>query len=727
MKEYSNTKFENKGWRPFHKLYACCFFILTISCTTTKKSLLKQNNLASETSSYLLQHAENPVNWQPWDEILYRDENDNNKLVIVSIGYSSCHWCHVMEKETFEDKSIADLMNEKFLSIKVDREENPDVDKVYMTALQLLTGSGGWPLNAICLPNGKPIYAGTYHTKKQWMQILENIQKRYESDPDQLSELAEKIAEGIQSVNIIVPPEETKPFNNSFLDDPVKDWKQNLDFNYGGEIQEKKFINPVKLDFLRVFKTTTKDSLLEKYLNLTLDKISSGGIYDALEGGFFRYSVDPYWNLPHFEKMLYDNAQNIGTFSDAYKENPKPIYKDIVYETISFLKKRMAANNGGFFAAIDADNTSGEGGYYTFNKNEIEIIAENNLQLFLDYYGIDFEKPIMEDLFILKKIYPESQFTANKKITEKRLKKLKEFWEYNIKQITIDRDFPLVDNKIITSWNALAILGLNKASQAFGEEKWLLQAEKTFSFLVDNLFKSDILYHTYQNNMPKVVGFLEDYVFLSAAALELYKSTGEKYYLDWSVKICDIIIDKFQVKENPFFTYKMKDPLISKVFDLNDLTIPSSNAVMAHTLFDIGQLLDREDYLNRVQSMLETIQPDVENGISYYSHWASLYVKYAFTRHEIIVIGPKAREFSREIQKEYFTNILFQQSSVASELPFLKDRYSENETLIYVCKNNVCFAPEDSVEAALSKLKSFETQDKTPNSRNISIYDINLN
>jgi uncharacterized protein len=710
-----------------HQLYACCLFILSISCTSNKKSLLKQNNLASQTSSYLLQHAQNPVNWQPWDEKLYQEENATNKLVIVSIGYSSCHWCHVMEKETFEDKSVADLMNEKFVSIKVDREENPDVDKVYMTAVQLLTGGGGWPLNAICLPNGKPIYAGTYHTKKQWIGILEKIQKRYESDPKQLSELAEKIAEGIQSVNIIVTPEETKPFNNSFLVDLVEDWKQNLDFDYGGEIQDQKFINPVKLDFLRVFKTTTKDSLLEKHLYLTLDKISSGGIYDALEGGFFRYSVDPYWNVPHFEKMLYDNAQNIGTFADAYKENPKPIYKDIVYETISFLKNRMSADNAGFFAAIDADNSSGEGRYYTFNKNEIETIAEDDLQLFLDYYGIDFEKPIMEDLYNLKKIYPESQFTVNKKITEKRWKKLKELWEYNIKQIISKRDFPLVDSKIITSWNALTLLGLNKASQAFGEEKWLSEAEKTFSFLVENLFKNDILYHTYQNNMPKVVGFLEDYALLSAAALELYKSTGEKYYLDWSEKISDIIIDKFQVKENSFFTYKMKNPLLSKVFDLNDVTIPSSNAVIAHTLFDLGQLLGREDYLNRVQSMLETIQSDIENGISYYSHWASLYIKYAYTRYEIIVIGPKAREFSREIQKEYFTNILFQQSSVPSELPFLKDRYSENETLIYICKNNVCFAPEDSVEAALSKLKSFETQDKTPDSRNISIYDKNLN
>ena len=705
---------------------AYCILFLSLSCSPKKNTALNQNNLSYETSSYLLQHAKNPVNWQPWDENLYQNENTSNKLIVVSIGYSSCHWCHVMEKETFEDRDVAEFMNEKYVSIKVDREENPDVDKVYMTAVQLLTGSGGWPLNAICLPNGKPIYAGTYHTKNEWTQVLENIQKRYEDNPKQLTELADKITEGIQSVNVFAPVED-KPFTTFYLDEPIDNWKQNLDFEYGGEIQDQKFINPVKLDFLRFFQTLKKDSLLREHLDLTLNKISRSGIYDALEGGFFRYCVDPYWEVPHFEKMLYDNAQVIGIFADAYKQDSNPIYKDVVVKTISFLKKRMAAEKGGFYASIDADNSSGEGRYYTFSKNEIKQIAGNNLQLFIAYYGVDFEKPTFDTLFTLKKAYVDNQFVEFYNIKEKRWEEIKNNWEFNIKKITKARDFPLIDNKIITSWNALTILGLTKSYQAFGEENWLLEAEKTFAFLVKNLFVKDVLYHTYQNNAPKVNGFLEDYAFLSAAALELYKSTGKEPYLHWSEKISEIIVEKFNAKDHQFFTYKMENPLLSKVFDLNDVEMPSSNAVIAHTLFDLGHLLERKDFLKTAQSMLQTIMQYLEGNISYYSHWASLYVKHAFPRYEVIVTGSKAKIVSEKIQKKYLTNVLFQQSTVASELPLLKDRYSENETLIYVCKNNVCFAPETSVEAALLKLNDYEAQNKNLKRTNIFNLDSNLN
>jgi uncharacterized protein YyaL (SSP411 family) len=715
-----------KNIKQLIKHFACCFLILFLSCSPKKNTTLNQNNLSEESSTYLLQHAKNPVNWQPWDENLYRNENTSNKLIIVSIGYSSCHWCHVMEKETFEDKNVADFMNEKYVSIKVDREENPDVDKVYMTAVQLLTGSGGWPLNAICLPNGKPIYAGTYHTKNEWTQVLQNIQKRYEENPKQLFELADKITEGIQSVNVFAPAED-KPFTTFYLDKPIDNWKQNLDFEYGGEIQDQKFINPVKMDFLRVFQTLTKDSLLNEHLSLTLNKISRSGIYDALEGGFFRYCVDPYWEVPHFEKMLYDNAQVIGMFADAYKQNSNPIYKDVVVKTISFLKKKMAAENGGFYASIDADNSSGEGRYYMFSKNEIMQIAGKNLQLFMDYYGIDFGKPTLDTLFTLRKAYADSQFVKLYGIKEKRWKEIKNEWESNLRHITSIRDFPLIDNKIITSWNALAILGLTKSYQAFGEESWLLEAEKTFAFLAENLFENDVLYHTYQNNAPKVAGFLEDYAFLSAAALELYKSTGKESYLHWSEKISEIIVEKFNAKDHPFFTYKMDNPLLSKVFDLNDVEMPSSNAVIAHTLFDLGHVLERKDFLKISQSMLQTIKPFFEDNISYYSLWASLYVKHAFPRYEVIVIGSNAKIVSDEIQKKYLTNVLFQQSTVPSELPFLKDRYSENETLIYVCKNNVCFAPEISVEAALAKLNDYDAQNKDSKKTNIFSLESSLN
>lgn len=701
-----------------NSLFICLFLGLLFSCSRQESWNFSQNNLNKETSPYLLQHAQNPVHWQPWNESRYENQNKAEKLLIVSIGYSSCHWCHVMEEETFEDKTVAAVMNKNFINIKVDREENPDVDNIYMTAVQLLTGRGGWPLNVICLPNGTPIYGGTYHTRAQWIQILERVRERYENNPEQLEDLAKKVAEGIAAVNVIELPEDPKPFDETFFEKPVKQWEKNFDLIYGGEIGKQKFIRPSKFHFLRQYHELSKKFSINEYIETSLQKIATSGVYDALEGGFFRYSVDPYWKVPHFEKMLYDNAQMVGLYAEAFKSDANPIYRLRVEETIAFLKNRMAAKGGGFYSAIDADNEAGEGRYYVFTKKEIEKIATNQIEMFKEYYGIDFNDPFEEDFFILKKAVSESSFVRSRKLKTKEWNQIKSDWDKKIFIILSQRDFPGIDTKIITSWNALTIIGFVEAAQAFDNQAWLQEAETLFDFLIKNTFVDGKFYHTLQNGIPKIDGFLEDYAYMAGAALALYKTTGKKEYLDWSQTLVEKSMTDFKDANSPFFTFKSSNHLLSPILSVDDGVMPSANAFLANVLSDLGHLLARKDYLNKVEKMLQAIQPILEESISDYCHWASLLAKWTYPEYEVIIAGPEANSMTKEIQKKYLVNVLFQFSTTPSDLPLLKERYFEEETYIYVCQNNVCLRPETTVEAALKQLEEFENQVMTPDPSN---------
>lgn len=699
----------------------CLIFFFTslfLSCSQTQVIHLNQNNLGQETSLYLLQHAENPVHWQPWNETRFVEQNKAEKLLIVSIGYSSCHWCHVMEEETFEDERVAKMMNENFINIKVDREENPDVDHIYMTAVQLLTGRGGWPLNVICLPDGTPIYGGTYHTQTQWVQILERVQERYSQNPEQLLVLAKKIKAGITAVNLIEVPENPKPFTASFFEKPMASWQQKFDLVYGGELQEQKFIRPAKLHFLRQYQSLAKDARLKSYLENSLKKIATGGLFDALEGGFFRYSVDPYWKVPHFEKMLYDNAQALGLYAEAYKQNPLALYKQTVEETMAFLDQRMVSQKGGYYAAIDADNEEGEGRYYAFTRNEINELAADQIKLFTAYYGVEWDDPFEEELYLLKKNELDESFVKENGLKTAFWNDVKKQWETNIKKIVSERNFPGVDTKIITSWNALTVNGMLSAAEAFEREDWLQKAESLFNFLIENVWIDQKLYHTLQNNRPKVEGFLEDYAFLAKAALELYKTTGAEKYLNWSKTLTEEGIANFEDPNSPFFIFKSKNQLLSPIIAVDDGVMPSANAVMAQTLSDLGHLLNRKEYLELAEKMLQTIQPYLEESISDYSCWAMLYAQWAYPQYEIIIVGSKADMLTKEIKKRYLPNVLFQQSQNPSDLPLLKERFFEGETYIYVCQNNVCLRPETTVEKAIKQLEEFENQAIIPDPSN---------
>lgn len=688
--------------------YQLYFFLMFNGFFTSYSySQINQNNLSLESSAYLLQHAKNPINWQRWDKKLYNTNNTDNKLLVVSIGYSSCHWCHVMEKETFEDSGVASFMNEKFISIKVDREENPEIDNIYMTATQMMTGRGGWPLNVVCLPDGRPVYGGTYHTKEQWLEVLGKIQKVYENDKKQLYGIAEKVEKGIQEVNRFEYTEEEADFKPQLLQNEMKIWTSQWDMINGGEKQNQKFITPTKFNYILQYQHLNEDTKIKAYLKNTLENIANSGIVDHLEGGFYRYTVDPEWKIPHFEKMLYDNAQLLSLYANAYKEFKTPLFKSTVYKTFDFLQKRMENTEGGYFSAIDADNEQGEGRYYMFNIDEIKKAAGQDLSMILDYYRIGLDKPIENSFYHLRKTNDFNTFLKKYSITNDQLVEKQKIWESQFEELKKKREFPLTDKKIITSWNAQMVSGLLNSFEAFGDKQFLNQAQRTFTFLRENLISGAELMHTFQANKAKMDANLEDYAFMIRAALGLYQNTGNVDYLEQADELTENAIKNFETTKNPFFTYTKNPVMFSEIISVNDNVIPSANAIMAENLWTLGHLLEKKQYSTKAKKMLDVMTSYFNEGRgSDYSQWAQLITKEAFSYKEVVIVGPEAQNTNREIQQNYLPNVLFQISDKPSELPLLKDRFFKKETLIYVCEDKVCLRPSETVVDALKQINN---------------------
>ena len=683
------------------------FLMLNGFFTSYSYSQINQNNLSLESSAYLLQHAKNPINWQRWDKKLYNTNNTDNKLLVVSIGYSSCHWCHVMEKETFEDSGVASFMNEKFISIKVDREENPEIDNIYMTATQMMTGRGGWPLNVVCLPDGRPVYGGTYHTKEQWLEVLGKIQKVYENDKKQLYGIAEKVEKGIQEVNRFEYTEEEADFKPQLLQNEMKIWTSQWDMINGGEKQNQKFITPTKFNYILQYQHLNEDTKIKVYLKNTLENISNSGIVDHLEGGFYRYTIDPEWKIPHFEKMLYDNAQLLSLYANAYKEFKTPLFKSTVYKTFDFLQKRMENTEGGYFSAIDADNEQGEGRYYMFNIDEIKKAAGQDLSMILDYYQIELDKPIENSFYHLRKTNDFNTFLKKYSITNDQLVEKQQKWESQFEELKEKREFPLTDKKIITSWNAQMVSGLLNSFEAFGDKQFLNQAQRTYSFLRENLISGAELMHTFQANKAKMEANLEDYAFMIRAALGLYQNTGNVDYLEQADELTENAIKNFETTKNPFFTYTKNPVMFSEIISVNDNVIPSANAIMAENLWTLGHLLEKKEYSAKAKKMLAVMTSYFNEGRgSDYSQWAQLITKEAFSYKEVVIVGPEAQNTNREIQQNYLPDVLFQISDKPSELPLLKDRFFKKETLIYVCEDKVCLRPSETVVDALKQINN---------------------
>ena len=697
-------KFKNR----FLAIFICISLAGLSSCQQKKTEFAHTNALINETSPYLLQHAHNPVNWVSWSQDAFAKAKKEDKLVVISIGYSSCHWCHVMEKETFEDTTVARLMNKNFLSIKVDREERPDVDHVYMTAAQLMTGQGGWPLNIIALPSGKPIYAGTYHTNTGWQKILTQISKAYHEDPKSAKDFADKVAEGIQQANLFADPDAEADFTNSLIAEAVKKDADNWDELYGGYKGQQKFPLPANLAFLMDYALLDGDASAKAYLKNTIDHIVNGGIYDHLGGGFFRYSTDPMWKVPHFEKMLYDNAQLISILSKAYQVFKEPAYKKAVYESIDFLERKMKNADGGYYSAIDADSEGEEGKYYIWKKEELKEMMGDDFDLFSAYFTIKPAQAFEENKYVLYKTESDSAFAKAHALSIDQLKKKQENWKQKMAQVREKRTFPRIDDKIITSWNALTISALVDAYEAFGESKFLDLAVADYDFLQEHLVDSGSLLHSYKKGGKKNMAFLDDYSFLAAASLKLYGATTAISYLNFATTTTDTGLNLFTDSTTTLLQYGSKDRLISKIIKVDDGVIPSGNAVMAQNLFTLWHIRGTAAYLEKSRAMLAAVAPMLLENTSGYASWGGLYLNYAHNFYEIAVVGDAAQNRIAELgQSKYLPNVLITGSTVKSELPLFEGRFVTNKTLIYVCENRACKMPVATIDEAFDQLNEF--------------------
>jgi uncharacterized protein len=666
----------------------------------------KSNRLIHEISPYLLQHAYNPVNWYPWGNEALKKASEENKLILVSIGYSACHWCHVMAHESFEDESVANLMNEYFVPVKVDREERPDIDYIYMEAVQMITGSGGWPLNCFALPDGTPVYGGTYFRKDNWIQLLTSISELYKTNPQQIIDQAFQLKEGIvQNFNF----SEKSDNQTSFIDqDKVyKNISGRFDLTFGGLKPAPKFPMPVVFNYLLDYHYFNPDKNVLKHIKLTLDKMAQGGIYDQLGGGFARYSTDEKWFAPHFEKMLYDNAQLISLYSQVFRLTNIENYKIIVEESMDFITQNMLSPEDGFYSALDADSEGKEGTYYTWAYNEIENLLGNEADIICNQYGVTKEGNWEEGKNILSihTTHEELSFstkTSLMSISEKLIESKKTLLKERLKRIK-----PGLDNKIIASWNGLMIKGCVDAYKATGNRSFLDLASNCGNFIISELIENNKLKRIYKD-IHQTEGFLDDYANVINAFLFLYEQTFEENWLFTAKQLTDYLIIHFYDKTSKLFFYQSDSMpfLITRKIVTDDNVTPSPNSVMAENLYLLSVYFENTDYLNRSKVMIESIGQYAMKYSSYYSNWARISQRIEHPSFEVAIVGENTDIKMKELNLKYHANIVLAGSMQNSSLPLLKDRFIKNKTLIYVCRNNTCKLPIEDIREAINLLKT---------------------
>jgi len=690
------------------------FFLLLIiminSCS--EKTSKMSNNLINETSPYLLQHAYNPVDWNPWDKQYLEKAKKENKLIIISIGYSSCHWCHVMEKESFEDSLVASIMNEKYISIKVDREERPDVDQVYMNAVQLMTGSGGWPLNVVTLPDGRPIWGGTYFPKDQWINALTQISDLYNKEPERFINYADTLEKGIKSLDIITT-NDNQELSSIDIDKHIGSLVNKIDKKNGGFSGAPKFMMPNNIHFLlrSAYQNNDKETL--KLVNLTLEKMAYGGVYDQIGGGFSRYSTDEKWHIPHFEKMLYDNAQLISLYSDAYLITNNELYKNVVYETINFVLKELTNSNGGFYSSIDADSKSldgkeNEGAYYVWKEDELKKLLKDEFIVFSDYYNINKYGYWEDDNYVLIKNKSDAAFAKAHNLSKEEVSKKIDAWKKILIKARDKRSRPNIDDKILTSWNGLMIDAFIDAYRVFKDKDFLDVASSSAEFILKNMKKSDGgLYHSHKDGKSKINGYLEDYATTIQAFLNLYENTLDEKWLNTSNDLIKYTYKNFfNAETNMFyFTSKLDDKLISRTVEFRDNVIPSSNSIMANNLFKLSHYFDNNIYLSSSQQMVNNIKDQIALYPSGFSNWMNLILNINKNFYEIAIVGNTAIEKIKELNENYLPNKIIIGSLESNPLPLLKNRFVEGETYIYVCVNKACKMPVKTVKEALKLIE----------------------
>lgn len=666
------------------------------------------NKLIGESSPYLLQHAHNPVNWYPWGKEALDKAQRENKLIIVSIGYAACHWCHVMERESFEDEEVAKFMNDNFVAIKVDREERPDIDQVYMKAVQLISGRGGWPLNCIALPDGRPVYGGLYFPKERWIDMLTQVVDYIKENPDKAEQQAKAITQGVQSSEVVYLNTEKAEFTINDLNRIFAAWKSDIDYTNGGQGGGgRKFPLPASYQFLLHYHHLTRNADALGAVTITLNKMADGGIYDQIGGGFARYSTDEYWKVPHFEKMLYDNAQLVSLYSAAYQQAKDPRYKLIVSETLGFIQRELTSKEGGFYSSFDADSEGEEGRFYVWTKSELQKVLGSRADLIIDYYSVTEKGNWKDGQNILFRSVSDKEIADAYKITESELaKRVLKAKKILLKERT-RRIRPGLDDKILTSWNALMLKAYLDAYRVFNNKKYLDIALKNAE-LIDTKIKSsdNRLSRNFKNGKASINAFLDDYAFTIGAFISLYQATFDEKWLKNAQQLAAYAIDHFYEEDNGMFYYTSDiDPaLIARKIEVFDDVIPSPNSEMAKNLFILGQYFYNEDYIQKSKRMLSHVKKHAFEDGTYYANWDILMALVAGGSYEVAILGKGFEAKQKEFDKHYLPNVFISGGKSEGTLPLLENKLIKGQTTIYVCRNKACKSPVTEVEGALEQI-----------------------
>ncbi|MCR9172368.1 MAG: thioredoxin domain-containing protein [bacterium] len=654
------------------------------------------NALAKESSPYLLQHAHNPVDWVPWSPDVFERAEKENKLVLISVGYSACHWCHVMEHESFESEEVAAIMNKHFINVKVDREERPDVDQVYMTAVQLMTQSGGWPLNCFTLPDGRPIYGGTYFPKEQWMNILKSLRYTYDNEKEKVLEYAANLHEGIQRSELISVASDSKQFDKDVLEELIQRWSKSFDHEWGGSSRAPKFPLPSNMEFLLNYGLLEDDNAALQHVETTLDQMALGGIYDQVGGGFSRYSVDMLWKVPHFEKMLYDNGQLLTVYARAYAVFKKPLYKRIIEQTVQWMEREMLDDSGAFYAALDADSEGVEGKFYVWTAAELENVLDRHFGWFRRVYEINQNGHWEDGNYILLRRKSDvelcNELDCTQEEFEAQLNRVNEL----LLSARSHRIRPGLDNKCLTGWNAMTVRGLCEAYMVLGEDHYLHLAEKVMKWITNHQWKDGKLYRNYNDGKTAIEGFLEDYAHTIDACIAMYQAT---FKIDWLLKgkeLMDHCIQAFgDGKSQMFFFTDAETKLIARKMEINDNVIPSSNSVMARNLYYLGRYLNEASFLERSRTMLANVYDGMEQYGSGYSNWGMVLL------HEIYGLAELVTSERKDVFTLQKSGVPFLLPAVINaELPLTVSKLNSPKDQIMVCFEGACQMPTTDWDTA---------------------------
>ncbi|GAB3665250.1 thioredoxin domain-containing protein [Echinicola sediminis] len=689
----------------------CCLVagLLTLWGCGGASDQTNYNSLADAVSPYLQEHADNPVEWLEWsDEALQKAEKED-KLLIISVGYASCHWCHVMEEEAFMDSTAAKLMNDRFVSIKIDREERPDIDKVYSNAAMLLNGSAGWPLNVIALPDGRPLVIGTYMAIDQWMKLLNTAADMYRDQPELLQEQARKIVAGVKDQGMSLSNEAGT--DQGALEDYLVFFESitpHFDLFHGGVLEEQKFPRVALWEAIMQYTYLTGNRKAENALKTTLDQLRKGGIYDHVGGGFARYSTDPAWKIPHFEKMLYDNAQLLGLYAKAYRFHPEPTYKNIVRNTADFLIREFRDSSNGYYASLNAVSDGGEGNYYSWTYQELdELLEGKDKEIFMDVFSVKKEGNWTQGKNVLYRD-KELKDVANKHgLSEMEAGRRVESSLQTVETNRKKRSRPALDEKMVTAWNALLIKGFLEAFHTLNDKRYLKEALGIAHFINDHLKQRNgelwRIYHP--DHGASVEAFLEDYVQWIDACLALYQVSFDVSWLDQARKSTEFVLGHFKDQKSCFFHFSKSnsDELFIEDIPLEDGDLPSANALMASNLYRLGAYFQNEVYHDQALAMLKTALSNKHISPLYKATWWTLQGWETNGLVEVAIIGEHATAKANKLQQSYFPFNLYL-GGEKEHLPLLDQKSVAGKTMIYVCRNRTCKFPVENVAQAVEQV-----------------------